>query len=211
MARTRRCHKVEACVIHNLVTISLLVQANAAFGSDHNVPMQEKPGPSRAPYLVGVMVLIILGILWLNNYREAQYVQNRTFCLSFCKLLRVILMAYYGESAVCWPQGERHYSGLPGIVVQAMVAAQKNGRLVFMVFMVLAGRVRPTLRKQIIFLSLVVLQMLATFQMLGFPPVQRPFVPHIVCNDIVCPLRAWDARLVSCLPSVCECLGRGAC
>lgn len=143
-----RCDNYEVWVIHNPVTTSLLVQAIAALGSDDNVPMQEKPGPGRAPYVVGGMVMIILGILWLNNFREAQYVQNRTLLLSACKLMRVFLMAYYGESAVCWPQGEKHYSGLPSILMQALVAGQKNGRLVFMVFMVLAGRVRPNVNSR---------------------------------------------------------------
>eukprot|EP00884_Botryococcus_braunii_P018187 jgi/Botrbrau1/5051/Bobra.37_1s0016.1 len=91
-------------------------------------------------HTVWILAAVLLGIVYMSLFRPAQYMQHRTYLITICKLIRVALMVHFGARAVCWPGTGGTSDGLVDKILQFLVAIQKNGRLAFMIFMVLAGK-----------------------------------------------------------------------
>jgi hypothetical protein len=81
---------------------------------------------------------ILASVLWINLYKPAIYMQNRTWLLFSCKILRIILLVVFGREAVCWPRDPDMNRWLAFII-----SLEKNGRLFFMFYMGVVGQVTP--------------------------------------------------------------------
>lgn len=95
-------------------------------------------------FIACILAAVLLGILYFSARKPAQYKQHRTLLIIVCKLMRIVLMVIYGARAVCWKDKGATSDGLLGQIFQFCVAIQKNGRLVFMIFMVMAAKVRSS-------------------------------------------------------------------